>query len=226
MGNISLTKNLFFFSQIPFVSFTNQLTVFSFPLDTITASKVQYSASKSTEILELNTENQTYLFTGFSDCEDIHELIQFLLSQFPIPKSSCGFSAKNSESFSFIPLENPQQILSATFNCSLEQLRSFLNDSDVFSQVYIDIGNENIVVGAWEKKEGYIFRQNTYEKQMTAPVVGHLHLFLKEFHRVFELPNTLAYHITTDLGKTPYADCFDTCKELLKKREIKLNSIL
>lgn len=161
--------------------------------------------------LEFHTEDQVYLFSGIHEADTIKNYVTLLQSQITTPTPTYGFvdERPKSEEIKWTPLANPSMLVNATFQASFQTMTEFLESDTVYQELYARAGNEDIKIGPWEMNNGYKERAIDYMKAVVVPVLGKNMIHVVEYQRFFEIEGGLGIHVISDLGKTPYADCFD-----------------
>ena len=177
----------------------------SISYSSITNVKASSMLVNSVNSLIVSTKDTDFTFTSLQDREEICSLIQLMKSLSNDTSKSFGFTSD--ESSGFPTLENPVLLGSYTLDLPLSRVRELVIDSDeIILDLYKEIGNENMNPSGWEHN----LKTLSYNKCVAIPVLGKQMIPVKEFKHLYERDNGLYIYITTDLGTTPYADCFDT----------------
>lgn len=177
----------------------------------ITSVEVESRLAHAMNNLTISTSDQSFLFSGLHEAQIVKDLITLLQEEIKQPKSSIGFTSvkDNNPTIKWADLENPTLLYSTTLPAPMSTLYPFIEKKDSFLELYSSAGNEEIKIGEWEQKEGYVERTVDYLKLVVLPVLGKNLIKVSETQRMFHLDGKIAIGIISDLGKTPYADCFD-----------------
>ena len=162
--------------------------------------------------LEIKTiQNNSLLFSGIQNPQQAKELILLIKKQLSELTNTFGLTPEpeNSSTVKFKPLENPKQVNNIILPASFSTVTSCVMGKEVIQEVYASFGNEDIVIGDWIPCDGYQERRIDYKKLVILPVLGKNLIQVAEFQKLFELDGKICIHVDSDLGKTPYCDCFD-----------------
>ncbi|EAY17906.1 hypothetical protein TVAG_225320 [Trichomonas vaginalis G3] len=185
-------------------------------LQDIKAVNVEKHLVGAVSNLELQLEDQSYLFSGIHEAEQVKNYISLLQAQIQKPTYTFGLTneAPKSEEIKWQPLANPTILVNSTIPAPLAKVREIVEGPDLFSELCIASGNEEVKVSDFEQQNEYKERNMDYMKLVVVPVIGKSLIHVIEYQRVFELEGGFGIHIISDLGKTPYADCFDPFVQL------------
>ena len=164
--------------------------------------------------LEIRVGEQSFLFSGLHEAQAVKDLITMMQQNISNPKISYGFVKSDSNAVQWQDLENPTLLCSVSIPTTMQNFLPVIEGKDSFSELLRGAGNEEVVISDWEEKDGYRERVIDYLKLVVLPVLGKNLIKVSETQRLFDLGNKKAIHVISDLGKTPYADCFDPVVQL------------
>jgi len=168
--------------------------------------------------LEIKTiQNNSLFFSGITNSNKAKDLILLIKKQLEEPKDYYGLIPliDDSKTVHFHPLENPIQILSIIIPASLSTVATYVKGKEIATQIYNEFGNEDIVMSDWVQCDGYKERRTDFNKIVVLPVLGKNAIKIAEFQQLFEMDGKICIHGYSDLGKTPYSDCFDPYVQLI-----------
>ncbi|OHT04162.1 hypothetical protein TRFO_06493 [Tritrichomonas foetus] len=159
--------------------------------------------------LEIRVGDQSFLFSGLHEAQAVKDLITLLQQTISTPKITYGFAHSDDNKVQWQDLENPILLCSITIPANIATVMAQIESKDSFFELLNWAGNEEIVMSEWVEKDGFKERIIDYNKLVVLPVLGKNLIKVSETHRLFDLGNKKAIVVISDLGKTPYADCFD-----------------
>ena len=161
--------------------------------------------------IKIKTKNSNhYLFMGITNPKKVADLILLNKQQLESPLDVYGFLQDEDSAIVWKNLQNPTELCHLTIPSSMDKVRPLVEGKKIIEDYYASLGNEDIVVSEWTKCDGYAERRIDYMKLVIAPVIGKTLIKVAEFQKLFQIDDkTIGIHVESDLGKTPYADCFD-----------------
>lgn len=177
--------------------------------DSITDIIVESRLAHAMNNLEVRCKDQTFLFTGIHEAKAVKDMIMLMREHKKNPKPTYGFARTGEKTVEWEDLTNPILMCSATIPANISAVMQQIEQKDIFWELYKSGGNEDIVFSEWVEMDGYKERSITYNKCVVLPVLGKNMIKVIEYQRLFNLNGQYAIHVVSDLGKTPYANCFD-----------------
>ena len=176
-----------------------------------------YNKQFAVNNFEIQTEDEVYRFSGMHEAEAIKEYITLLQSQLEKVSDSYGFIVEETEEevIKYKPLANPTILVSQTLPMTFANFKSIMDNPQTYIDFYTSLGNEDVKVSEWQQNPGYLERIIDYMKLVVVPVLGKNLIHVIEYQRLFEIENGFAIHVISNLGKTPYADCFDPYVQII-----------
>lgn len=159
--------------------------------------------------LEIHVGDQSYLFTGLHEAQAVKELITLMQKSLSKPKVTYGFTNTGENTVQWKDLEEPILLFSCSIPNNMSAVNSTILSKDFFIDLYGSVGNEDISINDWSEKDGYMERTIDYAKLVVLPVLGKNLIKVSETQRLFDLGNRKAIAVISNLGKTPYCECFD-----------------
>lgn len=175
----------------------------------ITEMNVETRFAHAMNNLEVHTADQTFHFSGLYEAQSVKELITLLQNTITEIKPSYGFTATGKNTVQFQELDKPILLHSVSLPASLSDTMTRIESKECFNEYLTSVGNEDVSISDWVQKDGYKERIIDYNKLVVLPVLGKNLIKVSECHRLFKIGNKYAIDVFSDLGKTPYADCFD-----------------
>ena len=172
--------------------------------DVIVDSKL----GKTVKNLEIHTGNNVMIFSGLQNTNSVRDYILLLMDKEKRNQEFIGFTLNNKESIKYEKLKNPSILCSLNIPTTFDNVMNYVKSKEAITKLYEFIGNEDVIVSDWVKNQGYEERTITYKKLVVVPVLGKNLILIKEFHRLFHLNGIDIDCSTSDLGTTPYSDCF------------------
>ena len=179
---------------------------------------------------EIQTEDEVYRFSGMHEAEAIKEYISLLQSQLEKVSDSYGFIEEEVEEeiVKYKPLANPTILVSLTLPMTIANFRAIMDNPQTHIDFYQSLGNEDVKLSEWQQGPGYIERNIDYLKLVVVPVIGKNLIHVIEYQKLFEIEGGFVIHVSSNLGKTPYADCFDPYIQIISidkgdKTEVTVN---
>lgn len=226
-GALKLKKNAMTFT--PIFGEENDLVINYTDIQKINAQTSLMGAEHS---IEISTTDDTFVFSGLHEAPWILDTVKIIQQQAKAPLKSFGLTPPDKPANAWVPLEEPLENVNTTFSTNLATIVQMFENEDLFSRLYSACGNLEVALGPWVASDGYNERVISYTKVVTLPVLGTQHIQIKEFQRFFQLEGGgIGIHVISDLGKTPYADCFDPyvqiiCTEEADKVRLVVNSTI
>ena len=189
----------------------------NYHIDYYSIKKIQVEDhfAQSMNSLEIHTDEQIHKFTGLQEAQQVKDLIGLTQQMYLKPKLSYGFTGSCSTIVEWKDLENPILLYSCKIPNNMDSVYQTLLSKDFFYELYGSFGDEEIVIDDWSDKEGFKERKISFVKFLNLPVIGKTTVNVSETQRLFDLDKNKAIAVILDLGKTPYADCFDPKVQLL-----------
>lgn len=159
--------------------------------------------------LEVHAGDQIYLFTGLHEAQSVKEMINLMKQAIDKPKVSYGFTNTGENTVEWKDLEDPILLYSCTIPNNMAAVNSRILSKDFFIDLYGSVGNEDISINEWDEKDGFMERRIDYAKLVVLPVLGKNLIKVSETQRLFDLGNRKAIAVISNLGKTPFCECFD-----------------
>lgn len=159
--------------------------------------------------LEIHTDEQIHRFTGLREAHMIKDLIGLAQETYLKPKISYGFTGSSNAPVQWEDFENPVLLHSCTIPNKMDAVYERLLSKDFFYELYGSFGDEEIVIDDWSEKNGYKERKISFVKTLVLPVIGKSLVKVSETQHLYDLEKRKAIAVILNLGKTPYADCFD-----------------
>lgn len=208
---VSHHGTLFLYKNMVQFAYSGEERKLNINLSDIKSINVEKHLVGAVSNLELSTEETSYLFSGIHEADHVNNYIQLLQAQLQKATYSFGLinEAPKSEEIKWQPLSNPVILVNSVIPASIANVRSIIEAPDIFRDLCIASGNEDVKVTEWEQQNGYRERNMDYLKLVVVPVIGKNLIHVIEYQRFFELEGGFGIHVLSDLGKTPYADCFD-----------------
>lgn len=175
----------------------------------ITEVNVETRLAHAMNNLEVHTGDQTYLFTGLHEAQAVKDLIIILQQAISKPKITYGFTNTGENTVQWKDLEDPILLYQCTLPANMEAVSQRILSKDFFIDLYGSVGNEDILINEWEEKDGFMERRIDYAKLVVLPVLGKNLIKVSETQRLFDLGKGKAIAVISNLGKTPYCECFD-----------------
>lgn len=175
----------------------------------ITDVVVESRLARTMNNLEIHTENQLFVFSGLHESENVKNYILLLKKDELLHSASYGFIPAEKKYVSYAPLKNPILLFSQSLPSPIQSVIDLVTSNDFYITLNQIMGNEDTIIQKWEQLDGYKERILTYNKSVVLPVLGKNLIKIVETQRLFELENQYVLVIELDLGKTPYASCFD-----------------
>lgn len=179
------------------------------PFDQITEIVVETRLTHAMNNLELRCKDQTLLFTGLHEAQVVKDLVELMREHKKDPQPTYGFQHTGEKTVQWEDLPNPILLCSNTLPGNLQTVLQLIEQKDTFYAFYESNGNEEINMSEWVPQDGYRERVIQYNKWVVLPVLGKNLIKIVETQRLFQLDGKLAIAVISDLGKTPYAKCFD-----------------
>lgn len=155
-----------------------------------------------------SNDDRTFLFSGLHEAPLVKDLILLLKETTMKPKISYGFMNSHKNAVQFQPLDDPVILTSCMVPANFAAVTSRIESKDTFADHLTHVGNENVVLSDWVQKDGYQERTITYDKTVVLPILGKNLIKIVETHHLFQSDKKWIIDCFSDLGKTPYADCF------------------
>lgn len=211
-GTLSLTK-----TQIKFNFSSGEEEEVVIKLSDVSSVNVEKHLVGAVSNLAIQTEEETFFFSGVHEADTIKDYITLLQSQLEKVSPSYGFvsEASEEEQVKWTPLANPVMLVSSSIPAPMATVRQIVENPQSYFDLYSSIGNEDIKISEWEQNSGYRERTIEYMKLVIMPVLGKNLIHVIEYQRLFELDGGFGIHVISDLGKTPYADCFDPFVQII-----------
>lgn len=150
-----------------------------------------------------------YQFTGLKDSDRLESFIKLNIEQLSHPSNIYGFIEDENKKITWKDLAHPTNLVHASIPGPMNKVLPLIQGKDILQENYLANGSEDIVFGEWIKCDGYTERRIDYMKCVIAPVIGKTLIKVAEFQRLFQIDDKrYGMNIESDLGKTPYADCF------------------
>lgn len=165
--------------------------------------------------LEIHTNDQVHRFTGLREVHQIKDLIILAQQSYIKPKISYGFTGTNVNSTQWKELDDPVLLYSCIIPNNMNAVCQQLLSKDFFYELYGSFGDEEIVIDDWNETESYKERKISFVKFLVLPVIGKQFVKVSETQYLYDLDKNKAIAVILNLGKTPYADCFDPQVQLL-----------
>lgn len=159
--------------------------------------------------LEIRVDDQSYLFTGLHEAQSVKDMINIMKQALEHPRVSYGFTNTGENTVQWKDLEDPILLYSCTVPANMAAVSSRILSKDFFIDLYGSVGNEDISINDWEEKDGYMERRIDYAKLVVLPVLGKNLIKVSETQLLFDLGNRKAIAVISNLGKTPFCECFD-----------------
>lgn len=164
---------------------------------------------------EISVGDQKYNFSGIHDIQALNDLIHLRQKILQEPKVDYGFINQDKSVVQFTDLNDPHLIYSCIIPATLDQIKEKILSKTFFSEIYASFGSTDVNLEEWTIKNGYRERTIYYNKLLIIPIFGKKLLHLSELQRLFEMPKKIGISVTSDLGDTPFADCFDPQVQLV-----------
>lgn len=176
---------------------------------TITDVNVETRFAHAMNNLEVHVGDQTFLFTGLHEAQAVKDLITLLQKSLSKPKITYGFTNTGENTVQWKDLEDPILLFQCTIPNNMSAVNSTILSKEFFIDLYSSVGNEDISINEWSEKDGFLERTIDYAKLVVLPVLGKNLIKVSETQRLFDLGNRKAIAVISNLGKTPYCECFD-----------------
>lgn len=167
--------------------------------------------------LEIHTDEEIIRFTGLHEAHAVKELIGLIQQISLKPKLTYGFSGSSSSSnlVQWKDFENPVLLYSCKIPNNMSAVYQRLLSKDFFYELYGSFGDEEIVIDDWSEKDGYKERKISFFKILVLPIIGRSVVKVSETQQLFDREKGKGISVILNLGKTPYADCFDPQVQLV-----------
>lgn len=175
----------------------------------ITEINVETRFAHAMNNLEIHVGDQVFLFTGLHEAQSVKELINLMKQAIDRPKVSYGFTNTGENTVEWKDLEDPILLYSCTIPNNMAAVNARILSKDFFIDLYGSVGNEDISINEWSEKDGYMERRIDYAKLVVLPVLGKNLIKVSETQRLFDLGTKKAIAVISNLGKTPFCECFD-----------------
>ncbi|KAK8899763.1 hypothetical protein M9Y10_002085 [Tritrichomonas musculus] len=164
---------------------------------------------------DIRVKDQLYSFSGIHEVQQLNDLIKLRQQQLTEPKITYGFVNQDKNKVQWRELNDPILLYSCMVPATFDQVKEQILNKSFFSEVYSDNGSMNVNLEEWTEKNGYKERTIFYNKMLILPLFGKKLLNLSELQRLFIInPTKIGISVLSDLGNTPFAECFDPQVEL------------
>lgn len=164
---------------------------------------------------EIRVNDESYNFSGIHEVQILRDLIKLRQEELKEPKVSIGFVPQDKNQVQWRELKNPILLYSCLVPATFDQVKEQILSKTFFNDVYSKFGSLDVNLEEWAPKNGYKERTIFYNKILVLPLFGKKLLHLNELQRFFEWPNKFGIGVVSDLGDTPFAECFDPQVNLL-----------
>ena len=211
-GTLALYRN-----RVEFVSTSENEPSVVLKLSNIKSVNVEKRLVGAVNNLEVRTEDETFLFSGLHESEAVKDYITLLQSQQEKASDCFGFTAEENEEemVRYKPLANPTILVNQIVPTPFSNFRSILENPQSYIDLYTSLGNEDVKISPWESSPGCLERTIDYMKLVVVPVIGKNLIHVIEYQKLFEIDGGIAITVASNLGKTPYADCFDPYVQII-----------
>ncbi|KAH0795100.1 hypothetical protein GPJ56_000943 [Histomonas meleagridis] len=159
--------------------------------------------------LEIKTKNRSYLFSGLHEAESIKELITLLQLNDKAVQPLYGFTSNNQEVIEYKELNDPKEVVKKTLNFPFQTVVDLIRKKEFMDDFFLSTGNEDVHTSDFTKLDTCDERDINYLKLIVVPVFGKNLTKVREIQRFFTFDGKMIISVTSELGKTPYAECFD-----------------
>lgn len=188
---------------------------FNFEYSNISQIKIDPGILRSMDVLQIDANGRSYKFSGVKDIENAKNLISLLVQHNSKPQNSYGFINTGEAKVEWKDLDDPILFCSYSLPADMKTVSERILGNDFFVELYTTCGSEQIVIDEWSQKNGYQERTIHYQKTINIPFMGKNIIKIAEKQILFIESNRMAMQIVSNLGKTPYADCFDPQVQIL-----------
>lgn len=187
---------------------------FDFLYSDISDIKVEAGYLRATDILRIDANDKTFLFNGFYEIENVRHLIALLKQHHTKPELDYGFISTGVKTREWKDLEDPLLLCSYQLPANMKAVTERMLSKDFFVELYTTFESENIIIDEWTQKDSYQERTIHYQKTINIPFMGKSIIDIAETQLLYTFPNRMTIQVVSDLGKTPFADCFDPQAQL------------
>ncbi|OHT02397.1 hypothetical protein TRFO_30526 [Tritrichomonas foetus] len=176
----------------------------------ITDVEVETRLARTVNNLSIITSSDKLIFSGLHDAESLKEYILLLKRRTNSKDLTTGFTSPEvSDDYTYSELANPTLLCSFTIPAQFENIVDYIESKESQKKLIEDLGNEDVEVGEWVQRLKYKERVMNYTKIVVLPVLGRNMVKVIENHHLFISEGKAVICVSTDLGTTPYSDCFD-----------------
>lgn len=181
----------------------------------ITNINSQISFGETITNLEIQTHDKSYNFTGIYDIQALNDFIILLKQIQSEPKITYGFVNQNKNKIIWTNLKNPTLLYSCIIPVSMDKIKEKIMSQSFFNELYSDFGSTNVHLDEWGQKNCYQERTIYYNKLLIIPIFGKKILNLSENQKMFDMKNKIGIFVKSNLGDTPFHECFDPQVQLI-----------
>lgn len=158
---------------------------------------------------EIQVNDESYNFSGIHEVKALSDLIKLRQQQLTEPKVSIGFIPQDKNRVTWRELNDPILLYTCMIPTTLDNVKEQILNKTFFNEVYSDAGSLNVNLEEWAAKNGFKERTIFYNKILVLPLFGKKLLHLNELQRFFDWNKKFGIAVVSDLGDTPFAECFD-----------------
>lgn len=188
---------------------------FDFMYSDISDVRVEAGYLRATDILKIDANEKTFQFNGIKEIEEVKHLINLLKQHNSNPEIDYGFRNMGVKKREWKDIEDPILLCSYQLPANMKTVTEIMMGEDFFVELYTACESENIIIDEWNQKDDYKERTIHYQKTINIPFMGKSIIQIAETQLLYNFPNKMAIEIVSDLGKTPFADCFDPQAQLI-----------